>query len=163
VLIGAPGSGKSRVARTLARQLGWRHLDLDREIERRAGRSIAAIFGDEGEAAFRALEAEATDLAARLSGVVISPGGGWVTNPTLLPRLRDGARIVWLSATLDTLLARLATARVVRPLLATPDPRATLQRLLAEREPLYRAAADVTVPTDDRPVREIVAEIVAAI
>lgn len=160
VLIGAPGSGKSRIASALARRLGWRHVDLDHEIERRAGRSIAEIFHREGEAAFRQLEAELTDEVAALERVVVSPGGGWITNPALVPKVRAGASIVWLSASLDTLLARLRASRVVRPLLATPDPRATLSRLLAEREPLYRAAADIIVATDRRAVGEIVAEIV---
>lgn len=161
-MVGAPGSGKSRVAAALARHLGWDYVDLDREIEQRAGRSIAEIFRSEGESAFRRMEAEVTDSVALTERVVIAPGGGWITNPALLPRLKEGARVVWLRASLDTLLERLGASPVVRPLLATPDPRASLQHLLAEREPLYRAAADLVVQTDGRAVREIVAEIVAS-
>ena len=79
VLLGFMAAGKTAVGAELARRLGWAHLDLDHEIERREGRSVARIFAEDGEARFRELEARATvDVAAR-SGVIVSPGGGWIT------------------------------------------------------------------------------------
>ncbi len=156
VLVGLMGSGKSAVGGVLARRLGWEHLDLDREIETREGRTIPEIFRTEGERRFRALEAEVTaDLAGR-SAVVLSPGGGWITNPALLERLGPGTLSVWLRVSPETVLARVARSHGDRPLLDVPDPLAALRRLLREREPFY-ARTDLAVDTDGRGVAEVVA------
>jgi shikimate kinase len=147
VLVGFMCSGKSTVAGELARRLGWEHLDLDRVIEAREGRTVPEIFRGEGEARFRALEAEATAEVAERRGVVLAPGGGWITNPSLLERLGPGTLSVWLKVTPETVLARAGPGRAGRPLLDVPDPLAVVRRLLAEREPLYRLAA-LAVATD---------------
>ena len=90
VLVGFMASGKTEVGRILAERLGWAHVDLDRLIEERAGRRVAEIFAADGEAAFRRLEAEATVEVAARERLVISPGGGWITNPMLLDALGPG-------------------------------------------------------------------------
>jgi shikimate kinase len=151
VLVGMMCSGKSAVGAELARRLGWDHLDLDREIEREAGRPIRDIFATDGEAAFRRMEADATDRIALRTRVVLSPGGGWITNPDLLDRLGPGTLCVWLQVSPDEALRRSAAAPGERPLLAGPDPLGALTRLMAERERFY-ARAHLALPTDGRSV-----------
>jgi shikimate kinase len=156
VLVGFMGSGKSSVGAELARRLGWEHLDLDREIEAREGRTVPEIFRAEGEPYFRAREAEATVEVAGRSGVVLSPGGGWITNPGLLERLGPGTLSVWLRVSPETVLERVAPTRGDRPLLDVPDPLSVVRRLLAEREPFYRRAG-LVVDTDGLDVAGVAA------
>lgn len=160
VLLGFMGAGKTAVGLALARRLGWEHLDLDDEIVREEGRSVAELFRAEGEAYFRRREAEATRRVAARRRVVLSPGGGWITNPELLASLPADTLSVWLRVSPEEALARVRAnpAQVERPLLQTPDPAGTVRRLLAEREHLY-ARAEVAVDTDGRPVESIVDEI----
>lgn len=158
VLVGMMCSGKSAVGAELARRLGWTHLDLDREIERGAGRTVREIFAAEGEAAFRRMEAEATARVADQTGIVLSPGGGWITNPDLLDALGPGTLCVWLKVSPEEAVRRAAAEPGERPLLAGADPLASVRRLLAERERFY-ARADVEVLTDGRSVGELADEI----
>lgn len=158
VLVGFMGAGKSAVGAVLARRLGWEHLDLDREIEAREGRSIPEIFRTEGEHRFRALEAEVTVALAGRSRLVLSPGGGWITTPGLLERLGPGTLSVWLRVSPETVLERVVRARGDRPLLDVPDPLAAVRRLLREREPLY-ARAELVVDTDGQGVAEVAARV----
>ena len=148
-LIGFSTTGKSTVARLLADALGWYSADTDQLIVATAGRPIHAIFSREGEAVFRAREAAA--LAAALAGghVVVATGGGIVTVPDNLARLRQRAWTVCLTAQPTTILRRLQAAAPSepRPLLDAPDPLARIQALLAQRQAVY-AQADLTVETD---------------
>jgi shikimate kinase len=155
-------SGKSAVGAELARRLGWTHLDLDREIERAAGRSVRDIFAAEGEAAFRRMEAEATASLADRAGIVLSPGGGWITNPALLDALGPGTLTVWLQVSPEEAVRRAGAQPGERPLLAGADPLAAVRRLLAERERFY-ARADLEVLTDGRAVGELADQIHNAI
>jgi shikimate kinase len=162
VLVGMMCSGKSAVGAALAELLGWTHVDLDREIEREAGRSIREIFASEGEAAFRRMEAEATRRIAERTRVVLSPGGGWITNPDLLDALGPGTLCVWLQVSPEEAVRRSAAAPGERPLLAGPDPLGAVRRLLAEREPFY-ARAHLVLPTDGRTVGGAARDIHASI
>lgn len=165
VLLGFMASGKTTVGRLLAGRLGWRHLDLDEEIERAEGRSVAEIFRDEGEAYFRRLEAGATARLLEAPGTVLTPGGGWVTQPALLDLLPAGTLAVWLRVSPGEVLRRAGggdeAAR--RPLLAGPDVEGTVRRLLAEREALYRRAAARAVLTDGRHPVDIAQEIASLV
>jgi shikimate kinase len=147
-------AGKSAVGAELARLLGWRHVDLDAEIAREAGRSVAALFAAEGEAAFRAREARATRALAEARELVLSPGGGWITTPGLLESLGAGTLSVWLQVEPAEVVRRAAAAAGERPLLAGTDPLRVVQHLLAEREPLY-ARAHLALPTGGRTVDEL--------
>lgn len=143
-LIGMMGSGKSAVGKILASKWGREHVDLDREVERSAGLSVAAIFRRDGEAAFRALEAQAIARAA--SGTrpsVIATGGGAVLSDVNVERMRDSGQVVWLDAPASVLTRRVAGSG--RPLLRGRDAAKTLSRLIAERRSLYASAADVHV------------------
>lgn len=165
VLLGFMASGKTVVGRALARRLGWKHVDLDKQIEKHTGKLVAEIFADDGEAAFRALEAELTPRFTSGQGIVLSPGGGWVTNSDLFERLPAGTLTAWLKVSPAEVLRRLARSRrgPIRPLLSgSDDPAARALSLLAEREPLYRRAA-VTIETDARSVDSIVGELAGII
>ena len=147
VLVGLPGAGKSTVGRAVAERLGWPYVDLDAEVERAAGTTVAGIFARDGEAAFRAAERTATESLAGRRGLVIAPGGGWIENPGCVELLRPSASIVHLKVGVDTALRRMGAAQADRPLLRGPDPRAALAALLARRAPLY-AGADVVIDTE---------------
>ena len=162
VLVGMMCSGKSAVGAALAERLGWAHLDLDREIERAAGRSVREIFASEGEAAFRRMEADATAGIAARTHVILSPGGGWMTNPALLDSLGPGTLCVWLQVSPDEAVRRSAAAPGERPLLAGADPLSAVRRLLGERERFY-ARAHLTLLTDGRSVQALADQIHNAI
>jgi shikimate kinase len=159
VLVGFMTAGKSTVGAALARRLGWRHLDLDAEIERAEGRTVAEIFAAGGEPAFRRLEAQLTPRLLAPARSVLSVGGGWVAGPAWRA-LPEGTLGVWLRVSAEEVLRRAGPAgqRRARPLLAVADPEAEVRRLLREREPLYRLA-DVSFATDGHDAVEIAAEI----
>lgn len=157
-LVGPMGSGKTAVGRQLARELGLEFLDSDVEIERRTGVDIPRIFELEGEPGFRHREREMLDELTARAGVVVATGGGAVLDAATRQRLRERGRVVYLQTSVDQQLQR--TQRSThRPLLANPDPRGTLERLIAERAPLYEAVATVTVSTDGRRVPAVVREV----
>ena len=138
-LIGLMGAGKTAVGRVLASRLGVAFVDSDDAIEEAAGMPIADIFDSFGEDYFRKREAE---VIARLLGgvpVVLSTGGGaWLT-PSTRDRVARGATALWLDAPVDLLWERVRH-RDSRPLLRVPDPRGTLERLHAQRAPVYALA-----------------------
>jgi shikimate kinase len=142
VLVGMMGAGKTTVGRALAERIGWDFVDLDAAVEALAGRSVAEIFAQDGEAAFRDLEHAAASLAARRTRVVIAAGGGAFVPPATRAVLREGATVVWLTCAPDTLDARIPRDGS-RPL---AGDRATIGALLNEREPVYRLA-DLAVDT----------------
>ena len=159
VLAGFMGSGKSTVGRALATALDVEFVDTDDEIERRAGRSIPDIFEAEGEAAFRALEADVVCDVLATSGGVVALGGGSPTVPEIREALADH-HVVHLRIDADTGFARVRGSD--RPLLAGSDPQTVYTAKLAERAETYRAAATVEVDAT-RPVAEIVAAVTAGI
>jgi shikimate kinase len=145
-LVGMMGAGKTTVGRLLARRLRLRFIDSDEEIERRCGVRIPLIFEIEGEAGFRAREAQALAELTTLDGVVLGTGGGAVLLEENRRRLAATGTVVYLRARPEDLYERVRHDRN-RPLLATGDPLARLRELFAERDPLYRAVADLTVDT----------------
>lgn len=158
VLLGYMCSGKSSVGESLARRLEWRFLDFDVEIERREELSVRAIIDERGEDYFRSLEAALTEEVSREKELVISPGGAWITQPSLLEALRPGTLSVWLQVSPGETARRLKEDDIQRPFRELDDPRPQIERMLEEREPLYRRA-DLTVPTDARDVEELAFEI----
>ena len=136
-LVGMPGAGKSVVGRELAGRLGVPFVDLDAEIEREAGTSIAEIFQREGEASFRALEAAALVKASMEDPAVVACGGGIVLEPANRITLRNTGVAVYLDVPLDELQRRVRPAED-RPLIRQEGD---LERLLDERGPLYREFA----------------------
>jgi shikimate kinase len=142
VLIGPMGAGKSSLGRRVAQALGMTFVDLDREIEARAGTEIPTIFACEGEAGFRRREREALADVLTRDGCVIASGGGAVLDSHSRALMRDRGFMVSLQIDVDEQLARLANDRS-RPLLAGADRAEVLARLAAERAPLYAEIADL--------------------
>lgn len=133
-IVGFMGAGKSTVGECLARELGYRFLDLDREIELDAGRPVAAIIRDDGEPHFRRLEAAALKKASTLSDAVIACGGGTLSLPENRDLIARTGFSVWLDAPLDVMLERCREGSQ-RPLLGE---RSRMEALLASRLPAYR-------------------------
>jgi shikimate kinase len=152
------GAGKTTVGRLLARRLRWSFVDLDRRIERRTGRTIAAIFRDDGEAAFREIERAAAVEVGAETDVVVAAGGGAFTVEQTRAALRKDAFTVWLRCALPTLLDRVDLGGS-RPLARS---RETIGPLLAAREPAY-SLADLTVDTTSGPPDKAALLIAAAV
>lgn len=163
ILVGAMCSGKSTVGRRVAERLEWSFMDFDEAIERAAGRTVAQIFRERGEPGFRALEAELTAEVESEREVILAPGGGWITQPDLVKRLRPGSLMTWLRVSPETAWERhRQQSTVERPLLAVEDPLGAMRAILARREAFY-GQADVTIDTDDRDPGAVAAEVLAAL
>lgn len=147
ILVGLSGSGKTVIGRAAARELHWPFIDFDTEIEHRQHMSVPQIFENRGEAYFRGLEQDLTRELVTCSGTIMSAGGGWVTNREAVALLRPTGRIIYLRAAPETLVGRLATARVRRPLLEVPDPLDRLTRMLEARRAFYEEA-DLVIDTE---------------
>ena len=164
ILIGYRGTGKTTVAQKLASQLALPVFDSDSEIERQAGRSIAEIFAQDGESVFRDLEesviadilAESTSLASPL---VLATGGGAILQPKTRQLLRQSGRVIWLTASPDTILQRITNdtaSQTMRPSLTSLPMREEIITVLERRKPLYAETAHEIIETDCRTVDEIV-------
>jgi shikimate kinase len=159
-LVGLPGSGKTTVGEAVAERLGRTFLDLDQEIERREGRSINDIFGEKGEPYFRRREEELTAELTLVGNMVISPGGGWVSNPANVALLRPPGRLIYLRVSPDTAFRRLGPTRAMRPLLMRPDPLGELERLFNERRAAYESA-DAVVDTELYALQKVIEKVLA--
>ncbi|WP_281250902.1 shikimate kinase [Salibaculum halophilum] len=139
VLVGMMGCGKSAIGRSLAARLGVGFVDSDAEIEAAANATIPEIFARDGEAFFRAREAEVIARLLRATPCVLSTGGGAFLAERNRRAIAARGVALWLEADLDLLWERVRH-KDTRPLLRTPDPKATLARLLEERAPIYAQA-----------------------
>lgn len=161
VLVGLMGSGKSTQGRALATALGVGFTDADDVIVKKAGKSIARIFEDDGEPAFRALEREAIAGLLGSKVCVISSGGGSFINDSTRALIAERAISLWLKADLATLAKRTAGDKK-RPLLKKDDPVAALAALMDTRYPIY-AQADITVETGTEPTEQTLSHIIHAL
>jgi shikimate kinase len=158
-LVGFMGTGKTTVGRAVAQRIGFRCVDSDHEIERGSGKTVAQIFAEEGEAAFRGLELRFIEGGHEPQRLVVACGGGLVVQPGMLKLLSTKGVVVCLHASIETILARTRRHGATRPLLAVEDPDARARALYAERETAYRAAGTVIL-TDSRPLSEIAAHVI---
>lgn len=155
VFVGLMGAGKTAIGRRLAQSLGLPFVDSDHEIETVSRMTIPELFERYGEPEFRALEQRVIDRLLREGPRVVSTGGGAFMNAQTRGAVAERGVSIWLKASLDLLMERVARNQN-RPLLRSADPRAVMERLMAERYPVY-ALADITVETRDAK-REIIAE-----
>ena len=144
IFIGPMGAGKTTVGRHVAELLGMPFHDLDHEIEAHTGAAVSLVFDLEGEAGFRKRESTVLAEIAARDGIVLSTGGGAVLSEANRNILRGRGFVIWLDASIDAQLARLARDRQ-RPLLLAPDRRVRLEHLAAERNPLYAEIADLRI------------------
>jgi shikimate kinase len=161
VLVGMMGAGKTTVGRRLAARLGRQFIDSDEEIERAAQMTIPEIFEQRGEAEFRAGEMRVIARLLKEKDIVLATGGGAFVNPQTRALVKSDAISVWLKADLDVLFERVSR-RSNRPLLKTADPRGTLEKLIADRYPIYEES-DVTVISRDVPQDTVAADVIGAI
>ena len=161
VLVGPPGAGKTTVGRVLARRMGLGFTDVDALIVERAGKPIAAMFTEDGEDAFRALERAVVAEALTSTEGVLALGGGSVLAAVTRERLR-GHRVVHLMVGLADGIRRTGMS-TARPLLAGVNPRATFKALLDARAPLYREVATVEVETSRRNPNQVVRAVLEAL
>jgi shikimate kinase len=159
-LVGLSGSGKSTVGALLARTLQAPLRDTDQMIVERAGRTIASIFAEAGEAAFRDLETATLQRACAGGICVLATGGGIVVREANRILLRQHAYVVWLDAPTETLVARLSAHDEERPLLQG-DAVQRLETLRRARMPLYEAAADIRIQTAGKHPEDLCEAIVA--
>ena len=146
-LVGLMGVGKTTIGRRLARRLQAEFRDADEEVERAAGRSVAEIFADFGEPAFREGERKViTRLLEAPDPMIIGLGGGAFINDETRTLIKAQAVSIWLKADLDVLVDRVSRKPGARPLLTQGDPAQIMARLERERAPIY-AEADIVVDT----------------
>jgi shikimate kinase len=158
ILVGLPGVGKTSIGRAAARQLGRKFLDFDEEIERRAGMNVREIFRLKGEEHFREQELALTIELSATNGMILSPGGGWITQQGSVELLRSTGRIIYLRASPEAVARRLRRVET-RPLLAGRDPVVALRELYAKRQALYETA-DVTLDTERLARQQLIAKVV---
>ena len=156
-LCGFMGTGKTSVGRLVAEQLHFAFLDTDTVIEARAGKTVAQIFDEQGEAAFRELESKIVKELEQRDRTVVSTGGGLVVNPENLASLKQHAYVVGLWASPETIWTRVKN-QIHRPLLNEAEPLEKIRQLLAERAPFYKQA-DALVSTELRSPREVAQQV----
>ncbi|UDL88133.1 shikimate kinase [Mesorhizobium sp. PAMC28654] len=161
VFVGLMGAGKTAIGRKVATMLSLPFIDSDQEIESVSRMTVPELFERYGETEFRALEQRVILRVLENGPQVLSTGGGAFMNAQTREAIAGHGISVWLKAELDLLMERVSKKQN-RPLLKSADPRAVLERLMAERYPVY-ATADVTVPTRDDRKEVIAAEVTNAL
>jgi shikimate kinase len=154
-LVGVMGAGKTTVGRLLAKKLNRKFIDTDVEIEKRCGVPIPVIFEMEGEDGFRKREAQVIDELTKEKNLVLATGGGAVILPENRKNLRERGTVFYLRANPHELWLRTRNDKG-RPLLNNNDPKGTLEKLYAVRDPLYREAAHHVIDTGKPSVAQLV-------
>jgi len=153
------GVGKTTIGKMLARDLGLEFIDTDQEVERRAGADISWIFDVEGEEGFRLRETNVMNDLTLKSKVLLATGGGSVLRPENRRVLVARGVVVFLDTTVEMQLKRTEKDKK-RPLLQNGNPRETLTRLKAERDPIYQELCDIKITLGDSSSRKVVNTIV---
>jgi shikimate kinase len=164
VLIGFRGTGKTVVGKKLAQRLGRAFIDADEYLEQKAGRSIAQIFAEGGEAAFREMEREVIQGLSNRDGIILAAGGGAVLDERNVENLKKNGHIFLLEADVDTIERRLASDEKTdsqRPPLTDKSFKEEIKSLLEFRRPYYERAADHKVNTSELSPEEVVQEILS--
>lgn len=161
-LIGFMGTGKTTISEELQKKTGRELLDMDKEIERKEGKTVSEIFEQEGEDYFRNLETEFLKEMQKKESVIVSCGGGVPLREVNVEEMRKSGVIVLLSATPQTIYERVKDSHD-RPILEENKSAAFIQKLMEKRQPFYQKAADLEICTDGKSVEKIVKEITDAL
>ena len=159
VLIGYRGTGKSSVAKLLATRTRWPIVSTDLEIIRKAGMPVPDIIRKRGWDYFRDVESEICKQVGKKDRTIIDTGGGAVLRKENVESLRQRGRMFWLTADVTTVMARIKNNSDRPSLTGKKSYVEEVEEVLNERLPLYKAAADHVIPTDDRTIEEIANEI----
>ena len=160
-LVGLMGAGKTTIGRQLARTLKLPFYDSDKAIEESTGVDIPTIFEFEGEDGFRDREQKMIQQLAEMRGIVLATGGGAILREENRNILKKNGFIVYLQCSIDRIVER--TRRdTQRPLLQTENPRARIETLFVQREPLYLSCADFKVDTGVMSSKDVVGRILEA-
>jgi shikimate kinase len=159
VLIGYRGTGKSTVGKVLAAKLGRGLVSTDKEIVRRAGRSIPEIVAEHGWEHFRDLESEVCRDLAGQDNLVIDTGGGAILRSQNVDVLKRNGLLFWLTAAVETIAGRIGGDTQRPSLTGTKSFVEEIRAVLGERTPKYQAAADHILPTDGRSINQLVENI----
>jgi len=152
------GTGKTSIARRVARELGFKYVDTDEEVEKVVGMAVKDIFQKLGETRFRSEESIAVQRVASGDNQVIATGGGVVLNPQNMAALKTNGLVICLTATPEVIFQRVSR-RNTRPLLKVDDPMKTIRELLAQREHLYRQA-HLVIDTTGRSLPDLTREVI---
>jgi shikimate dehydrogenase len=162
VLIGMRGSGKTTVGKILARKLGRELVEMDELITQKAELSISEIVEKYGWSKFRDIEEKITDEVAERDNIVNATSGGVVTREKNIVKLKKSGVLVWLKASVDTLLERIGED-TERPLLVGRTQREDMEITLNERKPLYQKAANLVVDTENKMPEEVAEAIIKSL
>lgn len=155
VLIGYRGTGKSTVGKIVAARLGRPIVSTDKEIIRRAGSSIPEIVAAHGWDYFRDIESAVCQELAAQDNLVIDTGGGAILRQQNVDAFKRNGRLIWLTASVDTIAARIGGDTQRPSLTGTKSHVEEIRDVLSERTPKYQSAADLTVATDGRSIDEL--------
>jgi len=155
VLIGMRGSGKTTVGKILAKKMGREFIEMDELITRKIGLTIPEIVAKYGWDKFRDIEEEITSEVAGRANIINASGGGVVTRERNIAKLKKSGILVWLTASLDTLLQRLGEDTGRPPLVKGRTRREDMEITLKERKPFYQKAADLTIDTENKTPEEV--------
>ena len=158
-LIGFMGAGKSTIARSLVQKLNFPLIEMDERIVKEQGMPISEIFDRYGEEHFRDIESELVKTIGTLEPSVVSCGGGTVLRPENVENMKKSGKIVFLTATPQTIYERVKNSSD-RPILNGHMNVAYISELMEARRPKYEAAADILVATDGKTKEEIAEEII---
>jgi len=147
VLIGYRGTGKSTIGRVLAGRLGMSYIELDDRIVQKAGKEIPEIVAASGWDHFRDIESEVVREVSRLDGCLLDTGGGVILRPENVPELRRKGVVFWLRAEIPDIVERIQGGDQRPSLTGSRSFTEEVEEVLAERTPLYEAAADEVVDT----------------
>lgn len=166
VIVGYRGTGKTSVARLVAQRLGWQAVDVDDQIERAAGMTVAEIFARQGEDAFRDYEQRVLHDALALDRAVVSTGGGTLGRDANRRAVKQATHVVWLTATPATIHARMTAdpaSAARRPALTPLSGLAEIEHLLAVRTPWYQECATLVLDSETLSLAELATAIVARV
>jgi XRE family aerobic/anaerobic benzoate catabolism transcriptional regulator len=158
--IGLRGAGKSTIGRLLADKLEVPFFELDRLIEQASGLSLSMMFDMYGQSGFRRFERHCLDDLLKEKRFVVATGGSLVSEPATYDRVLSTCQTIWLRATPQEHMSRVVAQGDMRPMAHNPEAMADLERILAEREALYRQA-DITIETSEKSVEQVLEECLA--
>lgn len=158
ILTGFMGTGKSVVGKIIAKKTGLAFVDTDELIVDKAGKSISSIFEEDGEGAFRQIEAQVISEACKIKGRVISTGGGAVTIEDNLRIMKESGVLLALTASSDVIMKRIENEGH-RPLLKDDNSKKKIEELIFSREPYYKKA-DIVIDTSNLSPNDVAEKII---